>query len=108
MTRAYCLYKLARPHEAAEALNELANEEEAARDPEQERARQVLEAQLVRSPPLKLGIHLETSELTRPRAPQSYRLGEYERARDLFDELAATAELVSLCPRPLYRRHHSH
>ncbi|KWU46832.1 hypothetical protein RHOSPDRAFT_31654 [Rhodotorula sp. JG-1b] len=70
LTRAYCLYKLARPNEAAEALNELANEQEVD-DPEQDRARQVLEAQL------------------------SYRLGEYERARDLFDELAATAELDS-------------
>ena len=49
LTRAYCLYKLARPNEAAEALNELANEQEVD-DPEQDRARQVLEAQLVRSP----------------------------------------------------------
>ncbi|GAA5955295.1 hypothetical protein JCM8115_001907 [Rhodotorula mucilaginosa] len=69
LTRAYCLYKLARPHEAAEALEAVLEDEPA--DPEQDRARQVLEAQL------------------------SYRLGEYERARDLFDELAATAELDS-------------
>ncbi|GAA5866321.1 hypothetical protein JCM3774_006615 [Rhodotorula dairenensis] len=61
LTRAYCLYKLARPHEARQALEHVPDH----------RASQILDAQL------------------------SYRLGEYERARDLFDELASTAELDS-------------
>ncbi|POY70324.1 hypothetical protein BMF94_6604 [Rhodotorula taiwanensis] len=61
-TRAYCLYKLARPQEARTVLEQAAGDD---------RANQVLEAQL------------------------SYRLGDYERARDLFDELAATAEADS-------------
>ncbi|GAA5930268.1 hypothetical protein JCM3775_004347 [Rhodotorula graminis] len=59
--RAYCLYKLARTHDAHDTLA-------AARHTADDRAADVLQAQL------------------------HYRLGEYDAARDLFDDLAATAE----------------
>ncbi|GAA5981000.1 hypothetical protein JCM10908_003947 [Rhodotorula pacifica] len=65
LTRAYCLYKLARPQEAMIALEKAREVEDGWFEGE------VLEAQL------------------------SYRLGEYEHARDLFAELAQSAELDS-------------
>ncbi|GAA5912155.1 hypothetical protein JCM6882_003069 [Rhodosporidiobolus microsporus] len=62
LAQAYCLYKLGR---AGDAQDKLAEAEE---EGEEDRAREVLQAQL------------------------HYRLGEYETARDAFDDLAATAE----------------
>ncbi|GJN91997.1 hypothetical protein Rhopal_005025-T1 [Rhodotorula paludigena] len=65
LARAYCLYKLARPHDARKELKTAHDSTAHTYDP---RAVDVLEAQL------------------------HYRLGEYEQARDLFDDLAATAD----------------
>ncbi|GAA5999908.1 uncharacterized protein JCM10292_003532 [Rhodotorula paludigena] len=65
LARAYCLYKLARPHDARKKLETARVSTAHTYDP---RAVDVLEAQL------------------------HYRLGEYEQARDLFDDLAATAD----------------
>ncbi|GAA6041559.1 hypothetical protein JCM8097_004264 [Rhodosporidiobolus ruineniae] len=59
--QAYCLYKLGRPQDAQHKLRETD-------DGEEDRAREVLQAQL------------------------HYRLGDYEAARDAFDDLAATAD----------------
>ncbi|GAA5891949.1 hypothetical protein JCM8208_002948 [Rhodotorula glutinis] len=63
--RAYCLYKLARTHDAQDTLAAARDAHDASLD---DRAADVLRAQL------------------------HYRLGEYDTARDLFDDLAATAE----------------
>ncbi|BGP36217.1 hypothetical protein JCM10450v2_000113 [Rhodotorula kratochvilovae] len=64
LARAYCLYKLARTDEAQQALNTARD----SGDDIDDRAADVLQAQL------------------------HYRLGEYDSARDLFDDLASTAE----------------
>ncbi|GAA5841696.1 hypothetical protein JCM11251_007058 [Rhodosporidiobolus azoricus] len=64
LSQAYCLYKLGRPADAQDKLRDL--EEQG--DGEEDRAREVLQAQL------------------------HYRLGDYEAARHAFDDLAATAE----------------
>ncbi|GAA5860270.1 hypothetical protein JCM8547_003448 [Rhodosporidiobolus lusitaniae] len=63
VTKAYCLYKVGRPADAQEVLNQHEDVED-----EEDRAREVLQAQL------------------------HYRLGEFEAARDAFDDLAATTE----------------
>ncbi|GAA6047527.1 hypothetical protein JCM3770_005791 [Rhodotorula araucariae] len=63
LARAYCLYKLARPLDAQHALTAAVTATDI-----DHRAADVLQAQL------------------------HYRLGDYESARDLFDDLAASAE----------------
>ncbi|GAA5846877.1 hypothetical protein JCM9279_004477 [Rhodotorula babjevae] len=65
LRRAYCLYKLARTHDAQHTLAAARGAQNASLD---DRAADVLQAQL------------------------HYRLGQYDTARDLFDDLAATAE----------------
>lgn len=95
LEQVYCLYKTGREEEAAAALAELPVEVG------ESRAAKLLEAQIVSGDQLHPVLVSETLSivmLTVYCALQNYRLDKFETARDLYEDLIATAEAVSLPP----------